>query len=388
MSELFPGFIAQRVRHFRRGDPFRNGRQRAAAAAAARISADARDVAQGGARARAIRSPSCAPTFAATAIRRSRRATPTTRRTPSARWRWTWSRSCARSASRASRSRATTAAARVAHRLCIDHPRRVSAGRAARHLADAPHVRADGLRRSPSLLPLVLPDPALRHARADDRRRSRVLPAAQDGKLGIGQRVLRSRARSPSTSAATASRRRSTRHARTIARRRRSTSRTTTSTSRRAARLRARCSSCGARRASCTNASIRSTIGEAWRRTCADAPCRRAITSPRRRRRRRCAEFRRFFGVGAARGAASPICYNRSLGQVAQLVEQRTENPCVGGSIPPLATRSMICSGELPTVIPRRDDAGRMPCRSIQGVTAAHKNAVRTCCANKSGLRR
>src|SRR3972149_709566 len=26
-------------------------------------------------------------------------------------------------------------------------------------------------------------------------------------------------------------------------------------------------------------------------------------------------------------------------GQVAQLVEQRTENPCVGGSIPPLATR-------------------------------------------------
>ena len=26
-------------------------------------------------------------------------------------------------------------------------------------------------------------------------------------------------------------------------------------------------------------------------------------------------------------------------GQVAQLVEQRTENPCVGGSIPPLATK-------------------------------------------------
>ncbi len=25
-------------------------------------------------------------------------------------------------------------------------------------------------------------------------------------------------------------------------------------------------------------------------------------------------------------------------GQVAQLVEQRTENPCVGGSIPPLTT--------------------------------------------------
>ena len=28
----------------------------------------------------------------------------------------------------------------------------------------------------------------------------------------------------------------------------------------------------------------------------------------------------------------------RLSGQVAQLVEQRTENPCVGGSIPPLAT--------------------------------------------------
>ena len=27
-----------------------------------------------------------------------------------------------------------------------------------------------------------------------------------------------------------------------------------------------------------------------------------------------------------------------SIGQIAQLVEQRTENPCVGGSIPPLAT--------------------------------------------------
>ena len=27
-------------------------------------------------------------------------------------------------------------------------------------------------------------------------------------------------------------------------------------------------------------------------------------------------------------------------GQVAQSVEQRTENPCVGGSIPPLATTS------------------------------------------------
>jgi hypothetical protein len=34
--------------------------------------------------------------------------------------------------------------------------------------------------------------------------------------------------------------------------------------------------------------------------------------------------------------------YNYSFGQVAQLVEQRIENPRVGGSIPPLATTSQI----------------------------------------------
>ena len=49
-------------------------------------------------------------------------------------------------------------------------------------------------------------------------------------------------------------------------------------------------------------------------------------------------------GTGASRltgrvGTSTALCYNRALGQVAQLVEQRTENPCVGGSIPPLATR-------------------------------------------------
>jgi hypothetical protein len=31
---------------------------------------------------------------------------------------------------------------------------------------------------------------------------------------------------------------------------------------------------------------------------------------------------------------------SRPIGQVAQLVEQRTENPRVGGSIPPLATNN------------------------------------------------
>ncbi len=30
--------------------------------------------------------------------------------------------------------------------------------------------------------------------------------------------------------------------------------------------------------------------------------------------------------------------FSHASGEVAQLVEQRTENPCVGGSIPPLTT--------------------------------------------------
>ena len=40
-------------------------------------------------------------------------------------------------------------------------------------------------------------------------------------------------------------------------------------------------------------------------------------------------------GIVRAAFAAEPPA------QVAQLVEQRTENPCVGGSIPPLATNSL-----------------------------------------------
>ena len=35
----------------------------------------------------------------------------------------------------------------------------------------------------------------------------------------------------------------------------------------------------------------------------------------------------------------------RNTGQVAQLVEQWTENPCVGGSIPPLSTYPRFSSG-------------------------------------------
>ena len=42
--------------------------------------------------------------------------------------------------------------------------------------------------------------------------------------------------------------------------------------------------------------------------------------------------------VFAAAVDAGRLAAPRGFGQVAQLVEQRTENPCVGGSIPPLAT--------------------------------------------------
>ena len=35
-----------------------------------------------------------------------------------------------------------------------------------------------------------------------------------------------------------------------------------------------------------------------------------------------------------------PLLY----GEIAQSVEQRTENPCVGGSIPPLATVFLMCA--------------------------------------------
>ena len=41
----------------------------------------------------------------------------------------------------------------------------------------------------------------------------------------------------------------------------------------------------------------------------------------------------------------SIICIQSSnlIAQIAQSVEQRTENPCVGGSIPPLGTTPKLC---------------------------------------------
>jgi hypothetical protein len=48
------------------------------------------------------------------------------------------------------------------------------------------------------------------------------------------------------------------------------------------------------------------------------------------------------FGYTFASSPASS--FRRPAGSVAQLVEQRTENPCVGGSIPPRATISYCVS--------------------------------------------
>ena len=91
--ELFPGFATQRDRDVGRGDPLRRRRQRAAAAAAARLSADARDVAQG----RAARSRERFTVVCADLRGYGDSSKPASRRrprapTPSARWRRTWSR--------------------------------------------------------------------------------------------------------------------------------------------------------------------------------------------------------------------------------------------------------------------------------------------------------
>src|ERR687896_467821 len=59
-----------------------------------------------------------------------------------------------------------------------------------------------------------------------------------------------------------------------------------------------------------------------------------AVTLSRRRRDRSSYAGRSLLGSSRA-----PSYISRPNGQVAQLVEQRTENPRVGGSIPSLATK-------------------------------------------------
>ena len=166
-------------------------------------------------------------------------------------------------------------------------------------------------------------------------------------RLVVGDRSTSIRARSPNTSAASAIRRRSTRPARTTAPRRRSIS----STMRRMRDAQDRVPAARA-------------VGNEGRGQPVVRSDRGLATALRRDVRGKRAAVRTLPRRGGAGGDAAPncwrssgneaarrrvpavvpaggirLCYNSPLGQVAQLVEQRTENPCVGGSIPPLATR-------------------------------------------------
>ena len=54
---------------------------------------------------------------------------------------------------------------RVAHRMAVDHPERITQARGARHRPDEGDVRADDDGVRARVLPLVLPDPARRRCR-------------------------------------------------------------------------------------------------------------------------------------------------------------------------------------------------------------------------------
>ena len=102
----------------------------------------------------------------------------------------------ARSATRGSRSPATTAAARVAHRMALDHPARRRARGRPRHRAHPDPLRGHRPGLRDGLLPLVLPDPARRPARDDDRPRPRVVPA-RDAPALVGPRAAARRGGDP-----------------------------------------------------------------------------------------------------------------------------------------------------------------------------------------------
>ena len=212
--------------------------------------------------------------------RERRRRTPTTR---SARWRST-GRGDARArlpalSARRSRSRRACRASPV--------PRSSGRGRArrrARHLADADHVRRDRPGVRDGVLPLVLPDPAVRRSRAADRRRSHLLLHQKLGGWGRRLELLRARAMAEYERCFD-DRPRFTRRARIIAPPPRSTSRTTTKT--RPARSPARCSCSGAKRAWSTAVSIRSPTGGAVASDVRGERCHPVTISRKRRRRKR-----------------------------------------------------------------------------------------------------
>ena len=275
----------------RRDYPLRRRRQRSAAPPAARLSADARDVASDRAGSRKE-------------VHRRVRRPARLRRFVQARWRSRprrlfEARDGGRSggadaraglrALQASRSRSRRA------RLASAVPRSSGGGRAGggpRHFTDANHVRRNGHGLRDGVLPLVLPDPAVRSAGAADRRRSDLLPAQEARRMVVGTVAFRSARACRIRALLFTTRRRSTRAARTIGLRRRSISSTTPPM--RICASSAHCSRCGERRAWSTACSIRSRIGPASRATCVARRSRPGISWPKRRRTRRWRSWRGF----------------------------------------------------------------------------------------------
>ncbi len=178
---------------------------------------------------------------------------------------------------------------RVAHRLCVDHPQCVE--------------RVAVLDISPTRIMFRQTDQAFATAyyhwffliqpfdlpEKTDRRRPAVLPAQEDGGVGIGREHLRP-ARVRGVRAVLRRSRDDPRDVRGLSRRRVDRPRARRCRRRRRPQgSRARCSCCGERRASCTGTSRPSRIGVPWRTTCVGGHCPPATTWPRKSRRKRCA---------------------------------------------------------------------------------------------------
>ncbi len=244
---------------------------------------------------------------------------------------------------------------RVAHRLCLDHPHAVE--RVA--VLDISPTRIDVRRHRQGVrdgvLPLVLPDPAVRPARAADRRRSGLLPAQEARRLVVGTPALRS-ARARRIRALLSRPGDDPRDLRGLSRGSHDRSR---------ARRRGRATA----RVECPLLALWGTKGVVnrlfdpmadWKGVARDVRGRAlpsghflAEEAPEETLARTAGVFRgmkphRSFRCGQWFRRAASGCYNSPLGQVAQLVEQRTENPCVGGSIPPLATNKIRKLGSQP----------------------------------------
>ena len=212
------------------------------------------------------------PTWPATGRRSGPAPTSATRRTASARSRSTRWRRWRGSGSTPSPWPVTTAAARVAYRMALDHPETRAAARGARHRPDRRGLGESERRRRARLLALGVPGAACSAAGAADRRRPGGvlrLPRARAARAGgaLGPLPARRARRLPARSTTPALSRPC---ARTTGRARPSTSSTTTPTAPPAAGSRAPCSCCGRPAAACrASTPTCSTSGARGRATCA-----------------------------------------------------------------------------------------------------------------------